>query len=53
MDEGESSEGIDTATSSDSGNEHIDMSDIRLMSNAQASEHVFWQTECILGAGDG
>ena len=28
---------------SDSGTEHIDMSDIQRMTDQQASEHVFWQ----------
>ena len=32
-----------SATSSDSGTEHIDMSDLRPMTDQQASEHVFWQ----------
>ena len=46
MDEGESSEGTDTATSSDRGSEDsedIDMSDVMPLKGAQASEHVFMQ----------
>jgi hypothetical protein len=41
QDEGESSDGTSSATSSDSGTEFIDMSDLQPMSDAQASEHVF------------
>ena len=38
---GHSSEGADTAITSDSGREHIRMSDMQPMSDAQASERVF------------
>ena len=43
QDDGESSEGTSSATSSDSGTEHIDMSDLQSMTDQHASEHVFWQ----------
>ena len=43
QDDGESSDGTSSATSSDSGTEHIDMSDLQPMTDQQASEHVFWQ----------
>ena len=43
QDEGESSDGTSSATSSDSGTEFIDMSDLQPMSDAQGFEHVFWQ----------
>ena len=35
--------GTETDTSSDSGNEEIDMSDLAGMDNAEASAHVYWQ----------
>ena len=43
QDEGESSEGTSSATSSDSGTAFTDMSDLQPMSDAQASEHLFRQ----------
>ena len=42
QDDGESSDGTSSATSSDSGTEFIVMSDMQPMYDAQASEHVIW-----------
>ena len=35
--------GTDTDTSSDSGQEELDMSDLRGMTDAEASEYIYWQ----------
>ena len=43
QEDGESSTQTRSMTSSDSGNYVIDMSDMNPMSDAHASEHVFWQ----------
>ncbi len=51
QEEGDSSDGTSSATSSDSGIEFIGMSDLRPMSDAQASAHVFGSTECIAADG--
>ena len=41
--EEEQDSGTDSDTSSDSGRESIDMSDLHAMDHAEASAHVFWQ----------
>ena len=43
QDDVESSDPSSSATSSDSGTAYIDMSDLQPLTDAQASEHVFWQ----------
>ena len=43
VDEGASSDDTSSMTSSDSGNEVIDMSDLYPLDDQQAAEHVFWQ----------
>ena len=43
QDNGESSDPTSSATSSDSGTEFIDMTDLQPVTYEQASEHVFWQ----------